>query len=66
MAKTMKKDIIGVHGKDGKLYCLECVPDYLFREVTLDSFITRGEVEKSDGRYFCDICKKRITARAQK
>lgn len=62
MVNSMAKDIIGIHGKNGLHYCLVCVPDDFFREVTLDSLITRGEVEKEDGRYFCDICKKQIIA----
>jgi hypothetical protein len=62
MVKAMAKDIIGVHGKNGEHYCLECVPDDLFREVTLDSLITRGEAEKEGGQYFCDACKKQITS----
>ncbi len=66
MVRAMEKDIVGVHGKNGLHYCLECIPDELFREVTLDSLITRGEVEKEDGRYFCDNCKKQITARNRK
>ena len=65
MVKAMEKDIVGIHGKNGEHYCLECVPDDLFREVTLDSLITRGEVEKEEGRYFCDTCKKQITAQDQ-
>jgi hypothetical protein len=66
MVKGMEKDIVGILGKNGEHYCLECVPDDLFREVTLDSLITRGEVEKNDGRYFCDSCKKQISGQAQK
>jgi hypothetical protein len=62
MVKAMAKDIIGIHGKNGEHYCLECVPDDLYREVTLDSLITRGEVQKEDRRYFCDMCNKQITA----
>lgn len=66
MVKAMEKDIIGIHGKNGEPYCLECVPADLFREVTLDSFITRGEAEKNDGQYFCYSCKKQITVQAHK
>jgi hypothetical protein len=66
MAEAMDKDIIGIHGKNGEYYCLECIPDNLFREVTLDSLITRGEVEKEKVRYFCDTCKKLITAQDHK
>ena len=63
MVKVMEKDIVGIRGKDGLYYCLDCIPDDLFREVTLDAIITRGEVEKEDGRYFCDTCKKRLTVK---
>jgi hypothetical protein len=66
MVIEMAKDIIGIHGKNGEHYCLECIPDDLFREVTLDSLITRGEVRKEDSRYFCDTCKKLITDQALK
>ena len=66
MVKPMAKDIIGIHGKNGEKYCLECVPADFFREVTLDSLITRAEVENQDGGYFCYACKKQITAQDQK
>ncbi len=66
MGKEMAKDIIGIRGKNGEHYCLECIPADLFREVTLDSLITRGEVKNNDERYFCYSCKKQITAQAQK
>ena len=64
MVKIRDEEIVGIHGKNGVHYCLECVPDDLFREVTLDAIITRGELEKEDGRYFCDTCKKQITVQA--
>jgi hypothetical protein len=65
MVKVMEKDIVGIRGKDGRCYCLECIPDDLFREVTLDAIITRGEAEREQGCYFCDICKRQITGKTE-
>lgn len=62
MVRIMAEDVIGIHGKNGNNYCLECVPADCYREVTLDSLITRDEVEKEGVRYFCHSCKKQIAA----
>jgi hypothetical protein len=66
MVKAREEDIVGIQGKNGLIYCLECIPDELFREVTLDSLITSSEIEKKGVRYFCDVCKKQIVAKGQK
>lgn len=65
MVKLIAKDIVGIHGKNGEDYCIECVPADFFKEVTLDSLITKEDVEKEDGRFFCYACKKLIAAQNQ-
>lgn len=62
MDKVMDSEIIAIRGKNNERYCLQCVPDDLFREITLDDLITKGEIEREGGRCFCDLCGKPLIA----
>ncbi|HPI93762.1 MAG TPA: hypothetical protein PLT09_11620 [Deltaproteobacteria bacterium] len=58
MGKVMDSEIIAIRGKNNERYCLQCVPDDLFREITLEDLITKGEIESEGSQSFCDLCRK--------
>jgi hypothetical protein len=56
-------EIAAIQDDMGSITCLECATSEEMANLTEDQIISDKRVEDNEDFYFCDSCKKRITAR---
>jgi hypothetical protein len=56
-------EIAGIRDDQGKIYCMECATAEQQDELTEEQIISTKEIEDpEEDFYFCDVCKKRLSA----
>ena len=56
----VKNEEIRGYQFDNEVVCSDCATKQDLEELKEDEILTEDDIEKSDGTYFCDRCKKEI------